>query len=192
MDEWNKHSSPSCRPERRIFGVSVFAMCLSPVAVKQRVCQPPDWCGRRESKRGPLSFEVVGSQFASYLAGAGAVAMDAQIDAALAAIGVLRVAEAGRLHISFSRACLPLWCDGCGHLAVECECGAGAGAAAPDSAERVAVRASSGEPFDTASASRESATPPPSKPVCGRCGGTGEVLQFAPDCWVPCTCRGAA
>lgn len=49
----------------------------------------------------------------------------------------------------------------------DCEGSAGAGAAAPDSAERVAVRVSSGEPCDLGTAPRESANQPPSKPVCG-------------------------
>lgn len=60
------------------------------------------------------------------------VAIDAQTDAALCAIAVLRVSEAGA-------------------------------GVAPVSAERVAARASSGEPLD---ATRQDMQPP-SKPVCG-------------------------
>jgi hypothetical protein len=51
------------------------------------------WCGRRESKPADSGSQPLAHQFASYLAGAGDVAGDAQIDMALAAIGVLRVFE---------------------------------------------------------------------------------------------------
>ena len=109
------------------------------------------WCGRRESNPTHFDYQAFGVQCSSFLSGARDVAGDAQIDAALAAIGVLRVAdreaaidahvkasECGRLRFSLGELVaagvasvssdrMPPWCDGCGHLVVECECAAGAG-----------------------------------------------------------------
>lgn len=53
----------------------------------------PDWCGRRESNPTNLDYQAFAVQCSAYLSGAGAVAWDAQVEAAQAAIGVLRVAE---------------------------------------------------------------------------------------------------
>lgn len=119
-----------------------------------------NWCGRRESKPADSLSQSVADQFAAYLAGAGDVAGDAQIDLGLAAIGVLRVYERELEIDAHVKACesgpLP-----------KLPAGAGVSPVRPE-----AVAASSAEPCDTGLASRASANCAPSKPVWNEGGAS--------------------